>query len=208
MKTRLILDTSSEHMILGIAQGKTLLASHLGLHANQLSQLLMPTLETLLEQSGVNLDQIDEIAYGLGPGSYTGTRVGVAIAKSLHFGLKMNNAAPLLKGFCSLIAFIPQDEGSFACVMPSKAGNFYLCQGSRSCSSVTLQFCDLAEKETVLQALNSSKILIGKPFSETSALFSDYSFTPLCPNFESILCYLETEQAAPSPLELIYLHKP
>jgi tRNA threonylcarbamoyl adenosine modification protein YeaZ len=46
--------------------------------------------------------KLDAIAVGTGPGSYTGIRVGAALAKALSYGWKV----PLL-GFCSLEAFGP-----------------------------------------------------------------------------------------------------
>lgn len=47
------------------------------------SQTLMPMLENALECSGVKLKDIDLIAINIGPGSFTGIRIGVAAAKGL-----------------------------------------------------------------------------------------------------------------------------
>lgn len=42
-------------------------------------------LDKLLEESGTRLDQIDTFAADFGPGSFTGTRVGIVLAKTLAF---------------------------------------------------------------------------------------------------------------------------
>lgn len=50
------------------------------------SNYMMPAIDSLLNTHGVVLDEIDTIAVGIGPGSFTGIRVGIAIAKGLVFG--------------------------------------------------------------------------------------------------------------------------
>lgn len=208
MHNRLIIDTSSEHTIMGIAQGQKVLASRISLHANQLSQSLMPALQTLLLEAELKLEQLDEIAVGIGPGSYTGTRVGVAVAKSLHFALKK----PKLTGFCSLLGFVPSLEGSFACVMPSKTGDFYLIKGTRLNNTLTCSRSALIDFDTLVKELKGTGVLIAKPLKEVQSRFADFPFQwdlpP--PALEPILAYLSSpEDAGISPrLDLIYLHKP
>ncbi len=205
---RLIIDTSSEHTIMGIAQDHRILASHIELHANQLSQSLMPTLQKLLWETDLKLNQLDEIAVGIGPGSYTGTRVGVAVAKSLHFALKK----PQLTGFCSLLAFIPPTEGQFACVVPSKTGDFYLLKGICSEGKISCSHSTLMDGKILIEELTGADILIGKPLHEVREKFADLSlpWNLPTPSLEPILAYLEnSEQTASGPrLDLIYLHKP
>lgn len=50
------------------------------------SKNLIPTLNGLLEQAALNLDAVDLLAVGLGPGSFTGLRVGLATAQGLSWG--------------------------------------------------------------------------------------------------------------------------
>jgi len=57
----------------------------------------------------------DLIAVGTGPGSYTGIRVGVALAKALAYGWKI----PIM-GFCSLEAFAPRPV-----LVDARSGGFY-----------------------------------------------------------------------------------
>ncbi len=49
------------------------------------SKQLLPSIHWLLEHAGVKLNEIEAVAVGLGPGSFTGLRIGVSTAKGLAF---------------------------------------------------------------------------------------------------------------------------
>jgi tRNA threonylcarbamoyl adenosine modification protein YeaZ len=46
---------------------------------------LLPTVKTALEKAALSLSELDGIAVDVGPGSYTGLRIGIATAKGLAF---------------------------------------------------------------------------------------------------------------------------
>lgn len=50
------------------------------------ASMLAPCIETVLKRNGIKIDEISAIAVSGGPGSYTGLRVGVSVAKGLCFG--------------------------------------------------------------------------------------------------------------------------
>lgn len=85
MTTLLALDTSTE------ACSVALLYNNEITHFDELAQRthtqrILPLIDQLLAQSSVQLNQVDALVFGRGPGSFTGVRVGAGIAQGLAFG--------------------------------------------------------------------------------------------------------------------------
>lgn len=61
------------------------------------SQTTLLLIEKILKKNNLKLQELDEILVNAGPGSFTGTRVGVAIANALGFGLSIKVNGSKLK---------------------------------------------------------------------------------------------------------------
>lgn len=87
----LAFDTASAQTVLAIGEygesGVQTLASVEVSAARQANQVLLLSVEKLLEQTGLSIGDMQAIIVGLGPGSFTGVRIGVATAKGLACGL-------------------------------------------------------------------------------------------------------------------------
>jgi tRNA threonylcarbamoyladenosine biosynthesis protein TsaB len=71
----------------GAVLGAETIVEETGRASGEHSAELGPALDRLVERCGVELGDVGGLGVGLGPGSYTGLRVGVAFAKGLEFGL-------------------------------------------------------------------------------------------------------------------------
>jgi len=79
----LAIETSSELASLAISDQGRLLAETSFTHGRDLCGRLTTSLDHLLRDSKLRIEQVEAVAVGLGPGSFTGLRIGVATAKGL-----------------------------------------------------------------------------------------------------------------------------
>ncbi len=96
----LALDTSTTALTVALLRGDEPLATAGMTAERNHSMYLLPTVQRLLQDSGVSATDLQAIGVGRGPGSYTGVRVAVTVAKTMAWALGI----PLL-GVSSLAAY-------------------------------------------------------------------------------------------------------
>ena len=84
--TRLLVDTSSDYLVIVVAQDSSILASQLIYAGKKMSELLLEQVDNILKSILLTIDDIDEFYAGIGPGSFTGVRIGVALILGLSSG--------------------------------------------------------------------------------------------------------------------------
>ena len=81
------IDTSTEYLALGISEDQRILSAQKILLERKHSTDLLPILEKTLKKLRLSIRGIDGFIVGLGPGSFTGLRVGISIVKVMAVAL-------------------------------------------------------------------------------------------------------------------------
>ena len=122
-------------------------------HKKTHSEKLMPLIEELMGELNLKINDIDVISISKGPGSYTGLRIGAAIAKSLAYAADIKIVSiPTMK---SLAANVYNEHKLIVPIMDAKAGRIYTGiykWDNGECKEVLEQFpCNIDE---LIQILN------------------------------------------------------
>ena len=83
----LALDTSSSSGSVALVKGDTVVAEKNSTDGGTHSEWLMPSIDAMMKGAGVSVSEIEKIALSYGPGSFTGLRIGVSIAKGIAWTL-------------------------------------------------------------------------------------------------------------------------
>jgi len=153
------LDTSTAAMSMSIVRGREMLGEVQSMAERNHSVEVVTKLQQLMASCGVEAETLDAIAVGRGPGSYTGMRIGVTVAKTLAWAW----AKPIV-GVSSLEALAygsrPATESGVHWVVPimdARRGQVYtaaFASGTAAGSSAE-EACEAMSGNTVLQSDNA-----------------------------------------------------
>ena len=85
MAILLLIDTSSENGSVALSQNGELIAFRICTDQKEQAGFLQPAIKELLEEKGITVATLSAVAVSIGPGSYTGLRVGLASAKGICY---------------------------------------------------------------------------------------------------------------------------
>lgn len=81
----LALETSTDACSIALECDGEVLVDH-RMAPQKHAQLLLPMIDTLLAKAGIKASDLDGIAFGSGPGSFTGVRIAAATTQGIAFG--------------------------------------------------------------------------------------------------------------------------
>lgn len=117
----LAIETSTEYCSAALWQdGKV--SERCELVGQKHSEVLIAMLDAVLQDSGLRIQDIDGIAFGKGPGSFTGVRIACGVAQGLAFGADVK-----VVGVCTLEA-LAQASGrdKVVAALDARMGELYL----------------------------------------------------------------------------------
>ena len=133
---QLLLDSSNIFLSVGLAKdGKVVDKISYEAWQRQ-SEMMVTEVDNILKRNNVDKSELDGVVVGIGPGSYTGVRIGVTIAKTIAYALHIKLYA---KSSLSLLKHL---EIPTICVFNARSGRSYFAvyEGKKQ-----------IEKDTVLE---------------------------------------------------------
>jgi tRNA threonylcarbamoyladenosine biosynthesis protein TsaB len=116
----LALETSTEYCSVALWQDGVI-SSRCEAVGQKHSELLMTMINDLLEATGHKLQAMDGIAFGMGPGSFTGVRIACGVTQGLALGANL----PVV-GVCTLEALAEASgHGKVIAVLDARMGEIY-----------------------------------------------------------------------------------
>ena len=119
----LAIDTATKACAVGLCRDGKILAEYKINMGMTHSEGLMPQMEQLLQRTGVQKGDIDLIAVSMGPGSFTGLRIGLATAEALAYAWQKP-----LQGVATPLALaynLPVQGIVLSPVLDAQKGNYY-----------------------------------------------------------------------------------
>lgn len=118
----LAVDTATERASWALWRGDALLRERTAEGGRPTAEALLPALDALLAESGIALPAVEAFAVSIGPGSFTGLRIGVATVKGLAFGT--GRRAFGVSTLAALARMVP-GGGTVAAVLDARRGEVY-----------------------------------------------------------------------------------
>jgi tRNA threonylcarbamoyladenosine biosynthesis protein TsaB len=117
----LALDTSTEYCSVALWQDGAII-ERFELAGQKHSEMLIEMLDVLLKGAGLGIKQVDGIAFGKGPGSFTGVRIACGAAQGLALGVDVR-----VVGVCTLEALAEvSGKSRVIAALDARMGEVYL----------------------------------------------------------------------------------
>jgi len=116
---QLLLDSSNKYLSVGISKNKKVIDSIFYEAWQRQSEVMVLETENILKRNKVDVKDLDSIVVGIGPGSYTGVRIAITIAKTMAYALKLK----LYK--VSSLSLLKDRQKPTICVFNARSGRVY-----------------------------------------------------------------------------------
>jgi tRNA threonylcarbamoyladenosine biosynthesis protein TsaB len=161
----LAIETATSRQSVAILEDRSILARSdedaQGAHA----RLLIPTIDRLLSSCGLSLSGLDGLAVSIGPGSFTGLRVGLATAMGIRLATELPLAAvPTLEA----MAWNHQDSPHPLCpVLKARTGEVYWAVYQWTATGRLNRVMEerVGSLQTMAQSLQGTIVMLGEGWS-------------------------------------------
>jgi tRNA threonylcarbamoyl adenosine modification protein YeaZ len=124
-------------------------------------------IEQVLRQAGIEREQIRCLAVGLGPGSYTGIRLAIAVAQGWHLAREVNLHGLSSADCLAAQAHVQGLRGRIAIIIDAQRGEFYLAVYELNSTDWSeLERLRLVSREVVVKHSEAGDVLVGPEVSQ------------------------------------------
>ena len=116
---QLLLDSSNKYLSVGLAKDGKVIDKIFYEAWQRQSEMMVTEVGNILKRNNVENKDVDGVVVGVGPGSYTGVRIGVTIAKTIAYALKVKVYAK------SSLSLLKHPELPTICVFNARSGRSY-----------------------------------------------------------------------------------
>ena len=117
---QLLLDSSNVYLSVGLAKDGKVVDKIFYEAWQRQSEMMVTEVGNILKRNNVDKSELDGVVVGAGPGSYTGVRIGVTIAKTIAYSLKIKVYAK------SSLSLLKHKEFPTICVFNARSGRSYI----------------------------------------------------------------------------------
>ncbi|CAM5256544.1 tRNA (adenosine(37)-N6)-threonylcarbamoyltransferase complex dimerization subunit type 1 TsaB [Streptomyces spiroverticillatus] len=163
----LAVDTATPAVTVALHDGDSVVAETTRVDARRHGELLLPLIDETLRTAGLKLDAVTGLVVGVGPGPYTGLRVGLATAETFGFALGVP-----VHGLCTLdaLAYATELEGPFAVATDARRKEVYWARyddaRTRTTEPAVDRPAEIAESLAGLPVVGAGALLYPEAFPE------------------------------------------
>ena len=159
----LALETSAKAVYAAVSENGRILASGYQDTGLTHSRTLMPIVEHILKNTDLKLSDMDAIAVAVGPGSFTGIRIGVSAAKGLAYSV--DTPAVGVSTLAAMARNVAFSDGLIVCAMDARRQQVYNANFAAENGTLTRLTPDRAismeDLKKELISLGKSVLLVG-----------------------------------------------
>ena len=117
------IDTSSKFLSIALSENENIIIEEMHLLERRHSSELIPKIREMLEKANSSIDRVDAFVVGLGPGSFTGLRIGVSAVKG--FGIATKKPCIGVASIDAIAMNVDEEEASVVVIIDAKRQNVY-----------------------------------------------------------------------------------
>lgn len=164
------MDTATPAVTVALHDGTSVVAETGQVDARRHGELLLPAVDRVLAEAGVKLDAVTDVAVGVGPGPYTGLRVGLVTAAAFGSALSVP-----VHGLCTLDALayaagLDGVEGPFAVATDARRKEVYWARyedsRTRAGEPAVDRPADIADRLAGLSVVGAGALLYPEAFPD------------------------------------------